>query len=176
MFEWIDVPGCKGYVVNAHGDVVNQKTGRFLEPSMVGRGDKIYWIIHFKTPDGHKTSRSLARVVCEAFNGPLPTQLHVVMHKDLNMGNCDASNLCWRTRAYRLSYAKQFNDTRLIENRRRFGKPVRNEDTGEVWYDLYKAAEYYGLLVTDILVSAESADDQEDRETANGQRFSFVDI
>ena len=76
--------GMRQYGGQAHFGVWNKTDGRF--------------IISFK-----KRTHKVARLVCEAFNGPKPFAGAVVMHTDENAANNRAENLKWGTQKENLN-------------------------------------------------------------------------
>ncbi len=59
-------------------------------------GDRYIWRAHGKT-------FKVARLVCEAFNGPQPFEGAVCMHLDENSSNNAPSNLAWGTQKENLN-------------------------------------------------------------------------
>lgn len=85
--------GTRSYGGEPHFGVWNKQDARFI-------------VIH-----KGKTYK-VARLVCEAFNGPAPDDAPICMHKDENSANNRPSNLQWGTQKENL------NAPRFIEYRR----------------------------------------------------------
>lgn len=94
--EWRTLPWLFGYEVSEFGDVratqdhhTHPKAGEFVAGFMKG-GYRRYKL--------NQRLRWAHRLVCEAFNGPAPSERHEVAHNDGDRLNNHFSNLRWATR------------------------------------------------------------------------------
>ena len=72
------VPGWEGlYEVSDRSNVRSLRTGKLLKPKQVGYGNNAYLRVCF-CREGGKTYRLAHRIMWEAFNGPVPEDLHVL--------------------------------------------------------------------------------------------------
>jgi hypothetical protein len=103
---WRSVPSLEGVLVSNQGRVMrvpcrsdNPRAGHKQwggVPTIGGwDGDRFIWRAHGKT-------FKVARLVCEGFNGPPPTDA-VCMHLDENASNNVPSNLAWGTQKENLN-------------------------------------------------------------------------
>ncbi len=98
---WRPVTGFTDYAVSSLGRVKRVIPGRKNHACKV----LAFWIGNHGYPtvgltrDGVVHRRLIHRLVCEAFHGPAPTQLHQVAHKDGSRTNASANNLRWATRS-----------------------------------------------------------------------------
>jgi hypothetical protein len=112
--EWRDIRGWEGlYQVSNLGrvrslprthtryhptlqmDSVFHSKGRVLRP---GRKDSGYLIVVLSDmTNGRQRVARVHRLVCEAFNGPSPSDDHEVAHNDNTRDNNVATNLRWAT-------------------------------------------------------------------------------
>jgi hypothetical protein len=99
--RWREVADATDYEVSDMGRVRRSKpdkygrcSGRAFQEHRNGRG---YLSVTLTTPSG-TVSRSVHSLVCGAFHGPKPTDLHEVAHGDGNRLNNHAGNLRWATR------------------------------------------------------------------------------
>lgn len=106
---WRQVPSAPGILASSEGRVM-------VEPywaSMPHGGRRAYGgqphFGVFNKTDGRFTitykgkTYKVARLVCEAFNGPAPSDKPVCMHLDENAANNRASNLGWGTQKENLN-------------------------------------------------------------------------
>lgn len=91
------------------------KVGGILQP---GKNPKGYRAVNL-CRNGVKHTRYIHRLVCEAFHGPVPTEMHQAAHKDDSKENNVPDNLYWATSMQNGS-----------EDRRRNGRIVRGSRVG----------------------------------------------
>lgn len=89
MEEWKPCPGFAGYTVSSRGRV-KSPAGREM---CLQKATK-YPSVTLRSPQGVKHA-VVARLVCEAFNGPPPSDASEVGHRDQNNTNNAATNLFW---------------------------------------------------------------------------------
>lgn len=92
--EWRSIPSFPGYFASSLGRV-RGKRGWVMTPFIPKDG---YPQITFHR-GGVQHVRDLHVLVCEAFNGPRPSERHEVAHNDGVRRNCAPANLRWATRA-----------------------------------------------------------------------------
>lgn len=99
MSLWKQIEGHdNAYLISNKGQVFNQKTGRYLKPTVGSNG-----YMHVTLCYGKKEDASIHRLVAEAFV-PNPEGLPQVNHKDENKENNCADNLEWCTCKYNNNY------------------------------------------------------------------------
>jgi hypothetical protein len=96
--SWLPVVGYPDYAVSTCGrikrivTVQTSKAGRILRARLRSGYPALgLW------KDGRQDSKSVHRLVCEAFHGEPPTPLHQVAHGDGSRDNNHATNLRWAT-------------------------------------------------------------------------------
>lgn len=106
--EWLPVVGWEGlYEVSSHGRVRSfdrvvrcgyGRTRVFPGRILTGWFHQGYPMVALT--EGDRTRRTYThRLVCEAFNGPPPSEKHEVAHNDGEPGNIHYRNLRWATHA-----------------------------------------------------------------------------
>ncbi len=92
METWKKCPGFDLYEVSSYGRVKSmiREEERILTQAV----DDGFYSVMLWSPDGPKR-RGVARLVCEAFNGPPPKKRSEVRHIDGKRWNNYASNLAW---------------------------------------------------------------------------------
>ena len=104
---WRSVPSLEGVLVSSHGRVMrapfqseNPRAGNKQWGGVPTHGSwdgfRYIWRAHGKT-------FKVARLVCEAFNGPPPFDGAVCMHQDENSSNNAPTNLAWGTQKENLN-------------------------------------------------------------------------
>lgn len=91
MAEWRPVPGYEDYLVSSDGQV-RGLYGRVLKPSTHDFG----YLQVALSREGKVSTKSVHRLVLEAFVGPAPEGL-LTRHLDGNPANNNLSNLTWGT-------------------------------------------------------------------------------
>lgn len=108
--EWRDVVGFEGkYKVSEDGDVYSFLSNRLLTHSKAG-SKREYDYVYLTTGDNTHGSRSVHRLVCEAFNGS-PETGKVCRHLDGKPSNNHYTNLAWGTPEENMQDAKRHGTT-----------------------------------------------------------------
>lgn len=104
---WRVIPSLPGILASSHGrlmvvptigDMPKGSTRHYSSRARKGSWDGVRHIFMWKG----KTYK-VARLVCEAFNGPQPFDGAVCMHLDENSRNNAPANLCWGTQKENLN-------------------------------------------------------------------------
>lgn len=77
----------------------------------------------------NKKSRCIHRVICTAFHGPVPSQLHVVNHKDENKQNNKPENLEWVTQQANVRHSLPSKKYTPAHNRRSIAQYSKDKTT-----------------------------------------------
>lgn len=93
MSEWRQIPSFQEYEASDDGCVRRRDS---LRPARVWKWER-YWLVQLRRGPNNWMTRSLHRVVAEAFLGPPPTQQHQAAHNDGDVDNNAVSNLRWAT-------------------------------------------------------------------------------
>lgn len=144
MERWIEIAEFPGYSVSDHGRVRNDYSGRIM--ALLRNEARV---IHVGLQrDSRQYKRSLAKLVANVFL-PRNTLDHfnTPIHLDGNQENNHYTNLAWRPRQFADMYHRQYNHWPLV------GRPIRDVETGERFYDSWEACMKYGLLDRDVLKS-----------------------
>ncbi|CAM3839046.1 HNH endonuclease signature motif containing protein [Castellaniella denitrificans] len=95
--KWLPVAGFSGYLASPDGCIVSVKRKR---PVLLRAWlDKDGYAMVPLRCDGVQIQSSVARIVCETFNGPPPSSAYVCCHNDGDKSNNSAANLRWATQA-----------------------------------------------------------------------------
>jgi hypothetical protein len=98
--EWRPAPGLEGYEVSSQGRMRSWRNRRgwpLDEPVLVGYVNSRGYMVHQPSRRGREFK--IHRLVCEAFNGPPPTDRTVCRHlNDVKLDN-RPENLAWGTHA-----------------------------------------------------------------------------
>lgn len=142
QLEWMPISEFPDYLVSNLGDVVNGKTGRWIQLSATQRGTTKVGLVHH----GKQYTRSVSVLVAEAFVPGRDEIYDTPIHLDGDKTNCRADNIAWRPRWFALAYAQQFNN---ISDNDRLG-PLRDITTDQRYYDIVEAGTLHGLLFKDV--------------------------
>lgn len=140
--EWRTIPEFPEYLVSNTGEVVNGKTGKWMQLSSTQRGAVKVGLVHH----GKQYTRSVSVLVADAFVPGRDAIYDTPIHLDGDKTNNRADNLAWRPRWFALAYTKQFD---AISENDRLG-PLRDIATDQRYYDIVEAGTLHGLLFTDI--------------------------
>lgn len=149
MEDWEPILGFFGYSISTLGRVMRDTTGRILRIRVNQYGVPYVGLMR----DGVQNQRSLALLVAKTFLHPTSDIFDTPINLDGNRFNCALDNLMWRPRWFAVKYNQQFTLTRSMRPMR---GPVRARDTGEVFPDSFSAAQRYGLLEEDLVLSIEN--------------------
>lgn len=144
--ELVDFPG---YSISDHGRCRNEQTQRILT-QFVNQAGVVYVA---PSRDKRQQSRSVSLLVAQVFlDTPPHHSFDTPINLDGDRANNRADNLMWRPRWFAIQYARQFheelNGTELKVHEESFG------DRMTCW----EAAQKYGLLLRDVVVSATTSD------------------
>jgi len=148
--EWRAIDGFPLFEVSNLGQVRNRKTGHIKVPQVNQDGCANVLLV----ARGVQSRRSIAVMVAEAFLEDPPAAWNATpIHLNGDRMNCSVENLEWRPRWFAIRYHQQFH--RGIA--RGFRGGVQHIETGEIFEDVRDAAQKYGMLVEDVIVSAHSS-------------------
>lgn len=143
--NWVPVEGFPGYSVNPLGQVRKDSSKRILHTRINQYGVPYVGLMR----DHRQCIRSLPRLVAKAFI-PQPSEFFdtpIALDGDRN--NCAVENLMWRPRLYAIHYANQFDDPYPNP----INAPILCLDTGETFSSSMEAAQRYGLLEREVVLS-----------------------
>lgn len=169
-FRNLEPIGYPNYSVSENGDVRNESRDRIVKPTHNQKG---YRYIQLYDGTGRRTNMSVGRVVAEMFvANERPGFWTYVIHKDYDLNNCNYTNLEWRSRQYAMRYHKQ----NRLAHTKMYAQPIMATDIRDSYLPLRfgsvaDAAEHYGLLHTEILMSAHN---QETTNIYPWLQFAFL--
>lgn len=121
MKDYKVIEGATNYAVTIDGEVINTKTKRILKQCHNGWAG--YMQVGIKYDNSRRISKTVHRLVYEAFNGPIPNGL-VINHKDEDKTNNSLGNLEAVTRAENIRYGSRLEKQKLS---RKNGTGLRKE-------------------------------------------------
>jgi hypothetical protein len=139
---WIRSVAFPDYSISNFGDVVNEVTERLLRQNVTLDG--VAKVDLFK--DGIKYTRSVKRLVAEAFVEGRIENFDTPINLDGDKSNNRVDNLMWRPRWFAMKYTHQFDQ---IPDIHRAG-PIRDVRTRDRYFDVYEAGTFNGILFKDI--------------------------
>lgn len=141
--EWRQILGFPSYSVNDQGSVRNDETERILTPFLTGpkRNTLSVGLIHHRT----QYTRTVGRLVANAFLQPLNEYHDTPIHLDRDKLNCRVDNLLWRPRWFAREYTIQFS--RGLE----MYPAIRDLETEEVFETPWEVVPLRGLLYRDVV-------------------------
>ena len=149
--EWRISMEFPSYEVSNYGTIRRISDGLVMSQSKLQSGDLK---VTLTTPMGGRRTRLVKRIVADSFvryeNRINDT---TVIQLDNSKDNCCAWNLMWRPRWFAWKYAAQFN---LDIPDHVLTVPIKNTRTGEVYRSILSCAMTEGMLMEDILRSAET--------------------
>ena len=140
MEQWLSVENFPEYEVSDLGRVRNKRTRRILKPLDNKRGT----LMVILKRDGRGYSRSLRRLVANAFDPMGDREDIAPIHLDCDYRNCAADNLEWRPRRFAYEWVKQ-NSREPINT-----GPIVDINTDKIWDSAWHAAR--DLHLTEHLV------------------------
>lgn len=146
LSDWQVVKEFPRYSISDEGRIRVDDTLSLKRPSKTARGHLIVGL----NKDGVRSTRSLAKLVCEAFVQKPNEYFDTTIHLDGDLSNCCAENLMWRPKWFADKYRRQFTFDRIRH------APIRNRVTGEVFEDVWPMAISRGLLYMDVIVAAQN--------------------
>jgi len=148
--NWAPIDGYPLFEVSDQGRVRNRKTGHIKIPQF--NQDNCANVL--LVARGRQSRRSIAVMVAEAFMEEPPHDWNASpVHLDGDRTNCAVENLAWRPRWFAIRYHQQFHRGIAYG----FKGGVQHIETGEIFEDVRDAAQKFGMLEEDIIVSAHSA-------------------
>ncbi len=149
--EWRVSMEFPSYEVSNYGTIRRISDGLIMSQSKLTNGELK---ITLSTPFGGRRTRLVKRIVADAFvkyeNRAVDT---TVIQLDNNKDNCCAWNLMWRPRWFAWKYTAQFNSN-IPDHVLTI--PIKNTRTNEVYPSVLVCAMTEGMLIEDILRSAET--------------------
>lgn len=139
---WRVVDEFPSYLVSDHGQVMNKETGRIIRPSVTTKGTVKIGLIG----GDQQQTRSLAKLVAEAFVVGRSDIFNTPIQLDGNPRNNYADNLLWRPRWFAWKYRHQFLEFEPGSNR----GPIIDMDSKVLYLDMVEAAVKNGLLIHDV--------------------------
>lgn len=146
MEVWVPIQDFPGYSVSSFGRVRRDASGRILRVKVTQYG--VPYVGLMRNWDQHQ--RSLALLVANAFLVPPSGAFDTPINLNGNRFDCSIENLMWRPRWFAVKYNQQFTHGRYD---RPLLAPIRAIDTGETFRDSFEAAQRYGLLERDLVLS-----------------------
>lgn len=130
------IDGASNYAATILGDIINLKTNHILKPCHNGWAG--YMQVRIKFDDGREVSKTVHRLVYEAFCGKILNGM-VINHKDEVKTNNSLSNLEMISRADNIRYGNRGkrqsesrkNGTSLIKEYNKKRKTTRSQETIE---------------------------------------------
>lgn len=113
--------GASNYVAGILGEIWNLNTNHILTDTSTGWTG--YRKVDIRFDNGKRISKTVHRLVYEAFNGPIPNRL-VINHIDEDKTNNSLSNLEMMTRADNIRYGNRSEKQKLS---RKNGTGLRKE-------------------------------------------------
>lgn len=147
LFETI--PDYPSYAVSTHGVVINQETGKELSANLNPQGDLKVGLYR----DGARATVAIRVLVAEAFVRRPDESCDTVIVLNGDKEDVHAHNLAWRPRAFAWKYTHQYQAPPEALSLNLIQVPVRNEDTGRVYQNVYMAAMEEGLIMNNVLSS-----------------------
>jgi len=143
--RWKEIYNFPGYSISSLGAVRNDRTNRLLKPSQNREG---FLYVGFFV-DQMQYKRSISTLVAEAFlEEPMNASFDTPIHLDGDRSNNNVDNLMWRPRWFAITYRQQ------IQKKPRIVHSIIEIDTGERFSSSIEAAMRFGLLDSDVGLSA----------------------
>lgn len=161
--QWSAIRGHEDYLINPFGGIIWFETGKPVKVSKGAIGLKV----NLRNKRGAFTTKSVARLVAEAFVPRSIERYDTIIHLDGDRTNCTAYNLMWRSRSYAVRYHRQFHEP-LIEAYTHH--PVVDED-GQEYRNVAEVAHTYGLLYREVVTAIFA----ERPVYLTGQQFYWLD-
>ncbi len=143
--DWTPVPDFPGYSINPLGQVRNDYRGSLLHTRINQYGVSYVGLMR----DWRQCIRSLSRLVAETYISSPSEIFDTPINLDGDRTNCAVDNIMWRPRWYAILYVRQFEDP--------YDNPittsVRAIETNEVFPNSFIAAQRYGLLEREVVLS-----------------------
>ena len=142
---WATIKEFPNYEISNLGRIHNSKDGRMMNISRTVKGHNKITLA--SDLDKQRYTRSVARLVAEAFVDKPQPSCDTVVVLDGDLFNTVASNLVWRPRWFAWKYTHQLGgDIPLYY----YNLPIINTNTGEVYKNIIECGISEGLLFNDI--------------------------
>lgn len=164
--HWSIIPEFPNYQVSSLGRIFNRKKEQLLKIHYTNHGHPKINLTHaFRSI---QKTRSVAKLVAEAFVEQPNILCDEVIVLDGDYTNMEASNLAWRPAAFAWKYTRQLKEPQPIQFK---NLPVNNVTAMRSYESIVQAGMSEGLLFADIWASTYSG-----KETfPYGHRFEIVD-
>lgn len=167
FMRWAVIPEFPDYHVSDQG-LIRQRGGMEMRPSLTVDGTPKVNL----TRNGEQFTRSVARIVAEAFCHKRSDLFDTPVHLDGDKTNNIHDNLVWRPRWWALRYARQFPLPESINQGDPLVSAVVNETTGELFENCYTAGWADAVLFWDVYHSA--LHPQEKKTFPDGYSYRFA--
>lgn len=143
---WRTIREFPDYEVSSYGRVAHKEQDVLMRVSHTLQGGLKVGL----TEDGKQYTRSIRRLVADAFVDGKDQHFNTPIILDGDQNNCSAQNLAWRPRWFAWHYTNQFKD---IPDIYRQGPIVEVDPSGEileVYLDTYEVGITFGLLFYEV--------------------------
>ena len=117
MEIWKLIPGFDNYMASSEGRIRSNITGKIMSAGKNHPDGRGYLQISLTMSTQKRITRKVHTLVCLAFHGLPPTEVHTVNHKDGNKLNNVPDNLEWATRSEQNYH--RYHDLKQIERQPR---------------------------------------------------------
>lgn len=132
MEQWVDIADFPKYQVSNQGRIRNTKTGKILQP--LDNKRRCMMVILHRDNQGY--SKSIRRLVAEAFVPGRSSINTTPIHLDQDYTNCAADNLEWRHRTMAYEWNKQGRRSESMRH-----GTIQDVDSGQTWENSWLAAQ-----------------------------------
>lgn len=146
---WSIIPEFPNYQVSSLGRIFNRKTERLIQSTVTNHGHGKVNLYHAFNPSVSKT-RSVAKLVAEAFVVPPNILCDEVVVLDGDYSNLRADNLVWRPTSFAWLYTRQLKEPKPLHYR---NLRVNNISVMRAYDSIIEAGMTEGLLFADIWMS-----------------------
>lgn len=139
--EWEEIPEFPGYSVSTFGRIWNNNRNKEVQTSVSNWGN-------VKVSFGpERATRSVAKLVAEAFVEPPDDLSDCLIFYDGNQRNVRADNIAWRPRQFAFYYSRQMRRGQPVHFR---NLPIENIDLHIEYDSVVQAGMTEGVLFEDI--------------------------
>jgi len=142
--RWRTIKGFKDYRISNRGRLYNQTQDFVMTPSRTRMGT---FKINLVDDNGVQVTRSVGKLVAEAFVEPSDAISDAVVYLDGDLSNLDSRNLVWRPRWFMHKYQLQLKE-RHPEGY--YNLEIINVQTGTIYPNIVSAGVAEGLLFSDL--------------------------
>ena len=142
---WAMIPEFPQYQVSSYGRIYNSRFGRMLRTSRTTEGHVKVNLVSDR--DQKKHTRSVPKLVAEAFVEPPTPRCDCVVLLDGDLFNVNAENLVWRPNWFAWKYARQ---VKTQQPDHYYNLPIINTVTGDKYDSIIETGMTEGLLFDDI--------------------------